>query len=566
MRRPVALCLALLGALLLGGCVGIPTSGPIGEGDVVLPDPGQPVPLANDPPRDASIEDIVQGFLVASAAGLSDQFAVARKYLTSDAARTWDPMARLVVYPSHSQPRIAVPDGEDAAVVEVDVQGALDKDGVYAESAPGSRSELALTVARDADGQWRIATLDDGFLMPSSDFTVFYRQVPLYFVSADERSLVPDVRWYPAATALTSAVRGLLAGPSPWLADVVRPTVPDGTRLASGEVVLGTGQTAKVDLSAAAAGADVRQRALLAEQLTQTLVHVPGGGVSSVTVTVAGGDPWSRIGDGPLRDPQPSSGPYLLAEGRLQALSDREVVPVGDAGPLPEGAHDPAVSMTAAKDGTLRVVLDGRGRLQALGGAGVAPTMLLDVDGLLSPSVDPYDWTWTSAPGSSTLLAVRGDEVVEVDADWLTGATVRSLALSRDGTRIAVVHTGAGDQDVTVDVASVPRDAQHRPQPRLGDRFQVGASITAVSQVEWMDEATLAVLGTSGSLDEPAVHVVPVGGQSTALPLVLGARMVAAGRGDRALFVTDDQGTLWWRQGAAWVKVAEGVADPAFPG
>lgn len=567
MRRPVALCAAVLAALLLGGCAGIPTSGPIGEGDVVLPDPGQPVPLANDPPRDGTVQDIVQGFLVASAAGLSDQFAVARKYLTADAAMTWDPTAKLVVYPSHSQPRISAEDDSSSAVVEVDAQGALDKDGVYAESAPGSKVELALEVARDGDGQWRISNLDDGFLMPSSDFSVFYRQVPLYFAAADGRSLVPDVRWYPAASALNLAVRGLLAGPSPWLADVVRTGVPEGTRLVGNEVLISTGQVATVDLSSAAAGADTAQRTLLVDQLTQTLEHVPGGGVSSVAVTVAGGDRWTRVGDGPVRDRQPASGPYFLADDKLQALSDRSVVPVGDAGPLPAGAHDPAVSMTSTPDdGTLSVVLDGRGRLQALGRAGTPPTVLLDVDGLISPSIDPYDWTWTARPGASTLTAVRGDDVVEIGADWLAGATVRSLAVSRDGTRIAVVHTGAGDQDVTVDVAAVPRDAEGRPQPRLGDRFQVGASVTAVSQVEWMDEATLAVLGTSGSLDEPAVHVVPVGGQSAALPLVLGARTIAAGRGDRALFVTDDQGALWWRQGAAWVSVAKNVSDPVFPG
>ena len=81
-----------------------------------------------------------------------------------------------------------------------------------------------------------------------------------------------------------------------------------------------------------------------------------------------------------------------------------------------------------------------------------------------------------------------------------------------------------------------------------------------------MDESTLAVLGLSGSLVVPTLHLVPVGGLSSALPLVDQPATIAAGRGERALYLVDEQGSLLWRQGAAWTAVASGVRDAVLPG
>ncbi len=128
------------------------------------------------------------------------------------------------------------------------------------------------------------------------------------------------------------------------------------------------------------------------------------------------------------------------------------------------------------------------------------------------------------------------------------------------------MHEGS-DQRPAIDVATILRDTTGTGRPqRLGSSFQVGFSMTDASQVEWMDESTLAVLGLSGSLVAPTLHLVPVGGQTSALPLVDGTVSIAAGRGDRALYLVDTDGTLLWRQGAAWTDVAVGVQDPVFPG
>ena len=561
MRRIVALAVAAV--VLLAGCAAIPTSGPIGTGDVVISEPGQPIPLANDPPQDGSPEDIVLGFLGAAAAGLSDEFVVARRYLAPTTA--WDPTARVLVYPVRGGPEITVRD-DGTAVVRVPVEGSLDRAGVWTEAPADAHEELAMELVQDLTGQWRITALDDVVLMSASDFDNFYRRVPLYFASADLTHLVPDLRWFPATRILTYAVRALLGGPAGWLRDAVVTGTPEGARLGAGGVTLLADQTAVVDLSPAADAADQDQRALLLAQLSATLAAVPGTAVSAVVVSAQGGAVWEPDdGLDLVTDVQPQRGPYVIsdADDTLQVLADGELTPVDGVGTLPATATAVAIGL----DGEPRVVLDGTTTLLLLPADGSAPVTLLAGSGLVAPSVDRFDWVWTAGRQvTDGLTAVAPDgTVVTVAADWLDGSSVRSLAVSRDGSRVAVVHAGANELQPVIDVAAVLRDEAGVPQG-LGERVQVGASLADAGQVAWMDEVTLADLARSGSVDAPTMHLVPVGGQSSALPLVDGAEALAAGRGDRELYLAHADGTLLRRQGASWVVAATGVRAPAFPG
>jgi hypothetical protein len=218
-------------------------------------------------------------------------------------------------------------------------------------------------------------------------------------------------------------------------------------------------------------------------------------------------------------------------------------------------------------DGQVHVVLRGTTNLLRLPADGSAPMAMLSGTGLLAPTIDRFNWTWTGEQLAGVgLVAVSPDgALVSVHADWLSVATVRSIAVSRDGSRIAVVSRTALDRHPVVQVAAVLRDEDGRPQG-LGAAVQVGSSMTDATQVEWANETTLAVLGLSGSLVVPSAHLVPVGGQSSSLPPVDGAVTVAAGLGVRAIYLADDDGTLFMRQGSSWTAVASGVRDPVFPG
>ena len=139
------------------------------------------------------------------------------------------------------------------------------------------------------------------------------------------------------------------------------------------------------------------------------------------------------------------------------------------------------------------------------------------------------------------------------------------MRISRDGARAAVVSAGASPEDVTVDVVAVVRGEDGTPQ-LLGDPLlAIGAALTDAREVAWVDEVTLAVLGQSATL-EPTMHMVPLGGPTTALPLKDGAVGIAAGRGDRARYLVDTEGQLFSWQSGSWVREATGVQDPVFPG
>src|SRR5665648_1293661 len=79
-------------------------------------------------------------------------------------------------------------------------------------------------------------------------------------------------------------------------------------------------------------------------------------------------------------------------------------------------------------------------------------------------------------------------------------------------------------------VASVVRDPQTgQPQRLSEERLTVGASLDDVTAVAWVDEITLAALGSSGVGDVTAYRI-PLGGPTQALPFQEGVTGLAAAK------------------------------------
>ncbi|NMM16388.1 MAG: hypothetical protein HHJ14_04360, partial [Cellulomonas sp.] len=406
-------------------------------------------------------------------------------------------------------------------------------------------------------GQWRISVLDDGVVLSAPSFEQVYRSAAIYFLSPDSSYLVPDVRWFPVRNLATSVMQALLAGPSAWLRDGVRTAVPEGVKLTPDAVPIAADGTAEVGLSGAAL-ADLAERALLLAQIEATL-RIPR--VSGVDVT-AGGVPLTTTPT-VLKRGIDSEAPLEALQGDvLTTLSKGALVPVDGVGSLAGlAAHD------AARDeaGTVRVLLSGADSLVLAPTADAPAKVLLRAPGLVPPSVDRLGWAWTAHAGAGgSLDAVRADgQVVAVGADWLAGRTVRSLRVSRDGTRIAVLSSGA--DGLTLDVAAVMRDDKERPQ-QLGAALGVGSTLVDATRVVWVDDSTLGVLGRSGAATAAAYHLVPLAGQTRALPTLDGAVTIAGGKGERALYAATSDGQLFWRSGQSWVVAATGARDPSLPG
>ncbi|WP_129339882.1 LpqB family beta-propeller domain-containing protein [Cellulomonas endophytica] len=553
-RRRGVLALVVALALGLAGCVSVPTRGPVVEGDAQVEDAGGIDVLAEGPREDAQPVDIVQGFLLAGAAGFSDDFVVAREYLSGDARAGWSPLEGIVVAGAVDLRQTS--DTEVTAAVPV--VALVDGDGRYTEAARGAAQTVTFGLVQGSSGQWRISSAPDGLILTRAVFASQYRAAPVYFLSPDETLLVPETRWFPTRNLETAVVQALLAGPSPWLRDAVTTAVPEGVRLAPGAVTVDEAGVAAVGLepSAAVLASD---RALLLAQLEATLelprvgaVRVTTGGSTGGVLLEGAADVTTGTTRGVLE--------VLDRDGGLLELAGGRLAPVADLGPLPAGLRAPARS----EDGLLRVGLSPQGMVTVPAAEGTSRVLLARGD-LVAPSVDRAGWAWTASGGEGGGVWVAADDgtVVEVTVGWLADRRVRALRLARDGARVAVVSEGA--DGVAVDVAGVLRDAEGAPQG-LGEARRVGAALQDASDVTWVDATTLAVVGRTAAA--AAVHLVPLAGETVAQPELAGLVDVAAGRGERSLVVTTTDGELYRLDGPSWVRVGDesGLHDPAYPG
>jgi len=552
-RAGVLAVLAGLSALALAGCVAIPTSGPVQEGRSEVVEPAGIVALAEGPRPGAKPVEIVESFLINAPLDFREQFSVGRLYLAGEASESWKPLAGVVVA---GQPLITAV-GSAKVQVDVPVVARVDADGRYSEAAAGARESLPFELVQDDDGQWRISSAPDGLIVSELDFESLYRATSLYFLSPDSRFLVPEVRWLPAWNLATSAVRALLAGPSPWLRDAVRTAVPDGVQLKPQAVSVDDAGVATVGLDGARTSAVLdADRPLLLAQIEATLRQVPE--VGKVQLKVGGVPLETDEGAATLQRAGASGGDLeLLQAGRLVQLSGNDMVPVQGVPPLAGlDPHSPARN----DDGSVRVLLSGSGALVTMPTAEAPAETLLTGPSLAAPSVDRFGWAWTGDAAGEVLAGKAGEDPVRLAPDWAEGRAVTAVRVSRDGARVAVVSRGA--DGVAVEVVAVTRDAAGIPQ-RVGAPLRVGVPLVDASAVVWLDESTLGVLGTSAGTT--GLHEVPVAGPTEAYPEVGDLVGVAGGKPP---YVSTVDGELLRLVGQSWVRVpdVEGVADPSYPG
>ncbi|MDM7853988.1 LpqB family beta-propeller domain-containing protein [Cellulomonas alba] len=549
-RRALPAAITALAALALAACTGLPTSGAVQASDVKVSAAPDIDVLAEGPEPGASADAIVGRFLLAQGSGFADNFGVAREYLAGDARSAWKPLAGVVV--AGDVHVGAAAHGEVA--VDVSVLGRVDASGNYAEAAPDAHETVTFGMVQDSNDEWRISTAPDGLVLLNDVFQRQFRQAAVYFLSADKTYLVPDTRWFPAKNLQTSVMDALLAGPSPWLQDAVTTAVPAGLQLKPESVTTAEG-AAQVSLGPSPAIAK-DDRPLLLAQIDASLAVLPG--VFSVHVDANGVplDGAQTLKGGPIA--AGISKPLtFLSGGRLVELDGVTVSPVRDVGSLEGlGASDPATGA----DGT-RVMLSHGRSLVTVPTASEAAQVLYASGPLVAPSVDRFGWAWTSN-GTDVVAARAGAAPVTIRADWLAGRTVRSLRVAADGARVAIVSHGA--DGVRVDVAGVTRDDHGVPR-QLGVPTRAGTTLTDATQVTWVDEATLGVLGQSDGSTSPYVNLVPVAGPTTVLPQIADVVDLAGGP---SLVVATKDGTLRRFVTPTWVQVdgVTGASDPSYPG
>ncbi|SEE98926.1 LpqB family beta-propeller domain-containing protein [Ruania alba] len=563
MRRPIAraVAAAALGALL-AGCASLPTSGPVEAGVEADPDQGVGYVAGDGPAPGDAPGAIVRGFQSASVVGTNDDFVQARAFVTSDAAAAWAPTDQVAVYDASVPLRYSEPD-EGTVEVTATIVATVNAVGIYTQASPGSTTTFTYELVQDS-GEWRIESLPDGVLISEVNFSTVYRQTPLYYLSADGSALVPDPRWFPQRNAATYAIRGLLAGASEWMSPAVVSAIPSGTGLSIDSVTVSAG-VASVPLTEEVQSASATDRALLLAQINQTLSGLPR--VTSVSVTVDG-VPLELVPDQEppelVVDRSVGRSPLMLSDTHeLVAFNGAELTPVPDVAPLSGiGAADLALPYD---NDAPAVVLAGANRLVAVPRTGADPETLYTGPHLLAPSYGPNGWVWTgSEQNEGELVVVRPTAQqtrATVEAEALAGQQVRAIRVSRDGARLAVVVEDDGSTQVLV--FSVVTGTGGVPAA-LGGSLTVARGVDDVTDVVWLDSSSLAVLGTTQQTE--TVHLVPIGGPITRLPSVPDTDDIAAGNGERELYLSTEDGTLYGRSGNGWAQLATGVHAPAFAG
>jgi hypothetical protein len=547
----------LAAVLALGGCAALPQSGPVEEG---LKGAGLEVPFvqgaAAPPALDASGDQIVQGFLLAMLAGNTDDFEVARSYLTDEAAAAWNPLASVTIYQSGEAPSVTESAaGPERMVATYNQVGLVDEAGRYTpqEPSPGSAT---LELAQDDESQWRIAGLPDGIVIPRDVFQGDYVATKVYFPSADGQFLVPDQRLFARARAATDAVRQFLAGPPPYLARAVGAVVPPGTRLMTDTVMI-SGGVATVNLSNAISRASETARATVLASLKASLTALPT--VDSIELQVESLPLAVNASTALEINPWAVDGPAYLGDGGVWRWREGGAQLIDGTAPAANWASltvDRSLGrMAGLEDGTVAVINE----------VGEPAVTWALPDGLGVPSAAPvFDrlgWLWVAAGSAVVAFSAEG-EALSIGQSWLEGRRVVALAPSRDGARVALVVESPASDEVELLVSGIVRGDRAVPA-ELTEPLPVRRLAGPVDSLSWADDVSLAFLAAPAGSTEVTAVVMTVGGEAVFFkPPTDAPSSLAAGLGTTQLYVSGRSGGLfsYSAQGRVWSPLAAGAS------
>ena len=572
-RRRTVVPLVTLAAAVLAGCSSLPTSGPVRPGRDLQADRADiGVRVIGQPPvAGASPQEIVRGFLQAGADFVNDH-AVARLYLAPVASQQWKPNTGTSVY-DRSEGAFAVePTGDGRVALAAAQVASIDGEGHYARTPGATRLSRMFGMTR-VDGEWRIASLDNGLVLTRSDVAETFRQLNLYFLAPSRRVLVPDTVFLPAVPGLSTAlVTRLLRGPSESIAAAATTAFPRGTSLAVSSVPLRDG-IARVNLDDSVLKADEAARAAISAQLVWTLKQLPD--FQGLRLSVEGDD-LGVSGQGQVQprgawsDYDPAGLPqdavaYAVRDGRLARVVDgRFTAVVGPAGDGRLTVARPAVSLDS---GQVAGVTE-RGRVLVTGRFPVDEPLRERLRGtaLSGPSWDPAGNVWVvDAPVGRVWMVPDGTrEPVAIAVPPIAAGRITGLRVARDGARVAVI-AGAGS-GARLYVGSIVRGRSGGPTPRLVGLTEVLPELRGVRDVAWSDATTLAVLGSQSGQPLAPLYTDTDGYELEQVEPLPGLVTVAAAPPARPLLAGTESGQIaHYTAGRGWVVLGPG-SDPVYPG
>ena len=577
--RPARWWAAALLSTTLAGCSAIPEQSPVEQGPALDQAPRQEVSVeVEPPPQDATPEQVVTGFLRTGIDDTGDH-RVGREYLTDAASASWEPGARVLVQDQRAGQGVTALAG-DTVRVNLAVLGEVDASGRLTEAAPGERADLTFGLEQ-VDGQWRIDSLpsDTGIVLSQADFQRLYQPVDVHWGSPVSEELVPQRRWLRSGEGMTSALGRLQTEPVPRVLEgAVSTGVPAGTRLETAAVPVSDG-TAVLRLSDTMVGADPAQRNLAWAQYAATMRQLPG--VDAVSLFVGGNlvDAESDAVGERLSYPQGAGYSVVSVVVLLLLLHQRQALQAADPGsaelePLaqPQELRVPSVPSRwdrMAVSADFRTVAAVDGRVLGVWREGALTTYTARGE-LSVPSMDPLGFLWTTqGQEEDTEVLVldtsrRGGRPESLSVPWLGDEQVVQVRMSPDGARALVVLRGGGRDRVAV--VGVVRGPGGEPTS-LTEPRPIAPQVGGVQDLAWIDEHSVALLGTPGPDGEQKVWRSELGGWTELQGSVDNAVAVAAYPDERedGLLVTTEGGRVLTKAGATWF-VANVASEVVVPG
>ena len=518
-----------MSVLLLAACGGIPTSSAIHEGESVIGGSDQFIRVIARPPvSNMEPEALVRGFLDACADSTST-FAIARQYLTTDAAAAWNPATGIKIYDGNG---LSLNTSGQIVKMMAPLDSSVSAAGhLTFSSRPGSIfSDFSLV--QDAGNQWRISNLDNGLLLSRSDFDRSFRPFSVYFLNDDSSALVPHPIVLPASSVgtATSVTRALLQGPPSSLVPAVHSAFPAGTKLSYGSVPINSG-IAQVDLSAEVLAATKVERSELSAQLVATLVAIPG--VTGVRITVLGQPlkvpgvqslqtqaDWSRYSVRP--DPD-HIGTFVVRDSQLIRLDDKKEVVVTS---LAIPALAPLGSAAVSIDGQSFAATTADGKnLLAASSLGDGLSRIGSGEYLSEPTWDRQGNIYVGDNGQGILAFTRDGTRVPVIVDATPIGEVkgiRQVAIAHDGARIALSYRSGTSDSLAVGIL-----VHEKESVRITQIHRVERSIVTISDIAWAGPTEIEVLGGLTQTYEELLTADISDGQVSSEPSPLGAQTIA---------------------------------------
>lgn len=455
----------VLVVLMLTACAGIPTSGPV----QISPQQTQAGEHAQElqpllPPKGAKQDLIVQGFLHALAEGHGN-YEIARSYLTSSAAMTWDPEAQTLVYSDDSVPPKVDPVAHEA-VLKLMVVARLDARGTYTHT--DENREFRLQLQQDEQGEWRITNPPPGRIISETLFKQAFAPMTLYFFDPTYTVLIPDIFYVPSLTINPNAViRQVVRGPSTWTATMVGQSIPLGSEVGPRGVRVNDDGSVIVDLTGVIDPLDGAARTRLVDQLGASLDRSLRAGARPATLQIISRDAPTALPGQDGNGSVPLTGYQRFLTSNTQ--SSRELFGIGTdnriyhirdlitaparrdevqlANPDGHTYETLALSLDAAQ--IAFVVDQGTGLL--LNQTAVTnrhPEMILRGTQLLRPQFTRFGDMWTigrGLDGESVVYQISPEgKPFVIAAPGIKGVDITRFSISPDGMRMVVVGLRAG--------------------------------------------------------------------------------------------------------------------------